>query len=603
MAVSEAQTLPTVTAVEREPEHGTGTPPQHHNNADSTSVSSASTVHKPSEALNEKSETFATDVLEQEKGKEEEVQADAGTETEDHTNYPHGLKLVTLIIALCLAVFLVALDQTIIATAIPKITDRFRSVNDIGWYGSAYFLTSTALQPSFGRIYKVFQIKWVFLSAIGVFELGSLICAVAPSSTALIVGRAIAGIGVGGIFSGSLVIIAHSVPLIRRPLVFGVFGAMWGLASVAGPLLGGVFTDKLSWRWCFYINLPIGAFSVVVVLFVLHIPQDPKLSEKPLLKRVMELDLIGAGILIPAIIMLLLAVQWGGSTYAWSNSRIIGLFVGAGLMLVLFSISQWRLGEAATIPPRLLKQRTLMAACAFVFFFGAGIFILMYYLPLYLQSVKGSSPTESGIQILPLMLSTVLTSIIGGIMVTIIGYYTPILMGASALMAVGYGLISTWTVDSPFGEWFGYQIVAGLGAGFGFNLPLVAVQTALPMADIPQGTVLLMFCQSLGGALFIAVGQSVFSNGLVEGAAKYAPDLDPQFLLRTGATAIRSALEQSGMEGELRQAIQAYVYALKDCYRVSVAVSCVAFIASCLLEWKNVKKAKQGGGEAIPVMA
>ncbi|EXJ64869.1 hypothetical protein A1O7_01208 [Cladophialophora yegresii CBS 114405] len=591
-----------VTASEREPEQGP-TPP-YQNNVDTTSVSSASTVHKPTDTLNEQEEKSAAAVLEKEKGEEGDIQVDAETETEDHTNYPHGLKLVTLIIALCLAVFLVALDQTIIATAIPKITDRFHSVNDIGWYGSAYFLTSTALQPSFGRIYKVFQIKWVFLSAIGVFELGSLICAVAPSSTALIVGRAIAGIGVGGIFSGSLVIIAHSVPLIRRPLVFGVFGAMWGLASVAGPLLGGVFTDKLSWRWCFYINLPVGAFSVVVVLFVLHIPQDPKLSEKPLLKRVMELDLVGAGILIPAIVMLLLAVQWGGSTYPWSNSRIIGLFVGAGLMLVLFSVSQWRLGEAATIPPRLLKQRTLMAACGFVFFFGAGIFILMYYLPLYLQSVKGSSPTESGIQILPLMLSTVLTSIIGGIMVTIIGYYTPILMGASALMAVGYGLISTWTVDSPFGEWFGYQIVAGLGAGFGFNLPLVAVQTALPMADIPQGTVLLMFCQSLGGALFIAVGQSVFSNGLVEGAAKYAPDLDPQFLLRTGATAIRSALQQSGMEGELRQAIQAYVYALKDCYRVSVAVSCVAFIASCFLEWKNVKKAKQaGGGEAIPVMA
>ncbi|KIW11817.1 hypothetical protein PV08_09090 [Exophiala spinifera] len=532
--------------------------------------------------------------------KDVEIQPDSGAE--DTTNYPRGFKLITLIIALCLAVFLVALDQTIIATAIPKITDRFNSVNDIGWYGSAYFLTSTALQPSFGRIYKFFQIKWVFLSAIGVFEVGSLICAVAPSSTALIVGRAVAGIGVGGIFSGALVIIAHSVPLIRRPLVFGMFGAMWGLASVAGPLLGGVFTDKVSWRWCFYINLPIGAVSIAVVLFVLHVPQDPKLSEKPILKRILELDLIGAAILIPAIICLLLAVQWGGSTYAWSNSRIIGLFVGAGLMLILFAVSQWYLGEAGTIPPRLLKQRTLMAACAFVFFFGAGIFILIYYLPLYLQSVKGSSPTKSGIQILPLMLSTVLTSILGGIMVTILGYYTPILIAASALMTVGYGLISTFTIDSPFREWFGYQICAGLGAGFGFNLPLVAVQTALPMEDIPQGTVLLMFCQSLGGALFIAVGQSVFSNGLVEGVAKYAPDLDPQLLINTGATAIRSVLAQMGMEDELRQAIEAYVYALKDCYRVTIAVSGVSFIAACFLEWKSVKKEKRPGAEAVPAM-
>ena len=330
---------------------------------------------------------------------------------------------------------------------------------------------------------------------------------------------------------------------------------------------------------------------------------DPKIAEKPILKRILELDLVGASILIPSIIMLLLAVQWGGSTYAWNSSTVIGLFVGSGLMLVLFSLSQWRLGEAATIPPRLLKQRTLMAACAFVFFFGAGIFILMYYLPLYLQAVKGSSPTESGIQILPLMLATVLTSIIGGIMVTIVGYYTPMLIGAAALMTVGYGLITTWTIDSPFREWFGYQIPAGLGAGFGFNLPLVAVQTALPMSDIPQGTVLLMFCQSLGGALFIAVGQSVFSNGLVQGTAKYAPSLNPDLLLHTGATAIRKVLAEQGKEDLLRQAIEAYVYALKDCYRVSVAVAAASVIAACFLEWKSVKKVSKDRGAVAPAMA
>ncbi|KAJ9602487.1 hypothetical protein H2200_013030 [Cladophialophora chaetospira] len=595
MGVPEDQTSPNAAV----PEHIPQEQARHQNNLDSTSVSSAS-INKADEALDEKDPKLASEVVE-DGGKGEDTRRPS--QIEDHSKYPHGFKLVTLIIALCLAVFLVALDQTIIATAIPKITDRFHSVNDIGWYGSAYFLTSTALQPSFGRVYKVFQIKWIFLGAIGVFEVGSLVCATAPSSTALIVGRAVAGIGVGGIFSGALVIIAHSVPLIRRPMVFGMFGAMWGLASVAGPLLGGVFTDKVSWRWCFYINLPIGAFSVVVVLFVLHIPQDPEIAKRPIFKRILELDLIGASILIPAIIMLLLAVQWGGSTYAWNSSRIIGLFVGAGLMLVLFSISQWRLGEAATIPPRLLKQRTLMAACAFVFFFGAGVFILMYYLPLYLQSVKGSSPTKSGIQILPFMLSTVLTSIIGGILVTIIGYYTPLLIGAAALMTIGYGLITTWTIDSPLREWFGYQLPAGLGAGFGFNLPLVAVQTALPMADIPQGTVLLMFCQSLGGALFIAVGQSVFSNGLVKGTAKYAPNLDPDLLLHTGATAIRGVLDKQGMEGELRQALEAYVYGLKDCYRVSVAVAAASVIAACFFEFKSVKKASKERGAAAPAMA
>ncbi|KAH8812502.1 putative MFS toxin efflux pump [Xylogone sp. PMI_703] len=522
---------------------------------------------------------------------------------EPESNYPTGVKLITLILALCFAVFLVALDQTIIATAIPKITDHFKSISDIGWYGSAYFLTSTSLQPTFGRIYKVFNIKLIFLLAIAVFELGSLICAVAPSSTVLIVGRAVAGMGVGGIFSGALVIIAHSLPLEKRPMVFGTFGGMWGLASIAGPLLGGVFTDKVSWRWCFYINLPIGGFSMAVVFLVLRIPRDPNDSNKPYLERLKELDLIGASILIPGIICLLLAVQWGGNTYAWNNSRIIGLFVGAGLFIILFIYSQIRLGEKATLPPRILKQRTVGAVSAFVFFFGAGIFSLMYYLPLYLQSVKGSSPTKSGIQILPLMLSSVLTSILAGVYVTLVGVYTPFIIVSSAIMTVGAGLITTFDIDTVFGRWFGFQIITGLGAGVAFNIPLVAVQTVLDMDDIPIGSVCVMFFQSLGGALFIAVSQSVFQNGLIDGLKKYAPELDPKVMVNTGATAIRSVLKAMGEEDLLRQAIMAYVNGLKNTYRVTVGCFGVAFLAACLFEWRSVKKEGEKAKGQAPVMA
>jgi hypothetical protein len=337
-------------------------------------------------------------------------------------------------------------------------------------------------------------------------------------------------------------------------------------------------------------SLPVGGVSILTVLLVLHIARDDKLAGKSVFQRFGELDLIGASILVPGIVCLLLAVQWGGSTYPWNNSRIIGLFVGAGLLLVLFAYSQLRLGERATIPPRLLKQRTVASAATFVFLFGAGIFTIMYYLPLYLQSVKGSSPTKSGIQILPLMLSTVLSSILAGILITVVGYYTPFLIGGTALMAIGAGLITTFNIDTPFGKWFGYQVVMGLGTGAGFQVPLVAVQTVLSMEDIPQGTVIVMFCQSLGGALFLAVGQTVFQNGLIQGVAKYAPEINPQLLTHTGATAIRTVLAKYGLESQLRSAIVAYVSGLRDCYRVVTAVAAAAFIASCFLEWRSVKK-------------
>jgi hypothetical protein len=287
--------------------------------------------------------------------------------------------------------------------------------------------------------------------------------------------------------------------------------------------------------------------------------------------------------------MLLLAVQWGGNQYPWNDSRIIGLFVGAGLFLILFVYTQIRLGEAATLPPRILKQRTVAAASGFVFFFGAAIFVLMYYLPLYLQSVKGSSPTKSGIQVLPLMLSTVLTSILAGVFITLLGFYTPLIIFSTALMAIGAGLITTFDIDSPTRVWFGYQVIMGLGAGVGFNVPLVAVQTVLPMEDIPIGTVAVMFFQSLGGALFIAVAQSVFQNGLIDGLKKYAPELDPKLMINTGATAIRTVLKETGQEDQLIPALKAYVNGLKNSYRVVAAVSVVAFFFTCFLEWKSVK--------------
>ncbi|KAJ5099532.1 MFS toxin efflux pump (AflT) [Penicillium argentinense] len=440
------------------------------------------------------------------------------------------------------------------------------------------------------------------LGKVLIFEIGSLICAVAPSSTVLIVGRAIAGIGVAGIFSGAMVIIAVTVPLPKRPLVFGAFGMVWGIASIAGPLLGGAFTDGITWRWCFYINLPIGGLSIAVILLVLRVPNKNEFTGTSVLSRIKQLDLIGASLLIPAIVCLLLALQWGGNKYPWNNSRIIGLFVGFGLMIILFVASQLYLGEKATLPPHILKKRTVAAASLYALFFGGAFFLLVYYVPIYFQSVKGSSAMKSGIQLLPLMLATVVSSVVFGGLITAVGYYTPFLIGSTAIAAIGTGLITMFDVDISTGKWIGYQIVVGAGVGAGFQVPMTAVQTVLAPEDIPVGTAAVMFFQTLGGALFIAVGQSVFQNGLISGISKYTTDVNPVAIVGAGATEMRKVLGDLGKLDQLDGVIKAYMSGLRDSYRVSLALMIVAFVASLFVEWKSVKKAGENKEAAVPAL-
>ncbi|CZT04106.1 related to aflatoxin efflux pump AFLT [Rhynchosporium agropyri] len=531
-----------------------------------------------------------------------EKEEKAKKDEEEDLQYPHGVQLWAILSALCLAVFLVALDQTIISTAIPKITDRFQSIRDIGWYGSSYLLTATALQPTFGRIYTIFDIKFTFMIAIAIFEVGSLVCATAPTSNALIVGRAVAGMGTGGIFSGAIVILAYCLPLRKRPAAFGLIGGMWGIASVAGPLLGGVFTDEISWRWCFYINLPIGAVALVVIYFFLRIKRENNPDNLTFMQRILKLDLIGACILVPAVICLLLALQWGGSTYPWTNSRIVGLFIGFGLLTILFIYTQIRLGDRGTLPPRLFKNRNVAFALGFALFFGSGFFAIIFYLAIYFQSVKGSSATKAGIQLLPLLISTVISSIVTGGLITVIGYYVPIMLFCMALFSIGAGLITTFSIHTPFAQWFGYQVLCGAGIGVGFQGGIVVVQTVLPLSDVPVATACVSFFQTLGGALFIAVAQTLFQNGLLSGIQKYEPQLPAQRFLRSGATQIREILKELNQEQALDGVLRAYVDGLRGTFWITAACAIAAFFCCLGLQWKSVKDG-HGQGKIADVEA
>ena len=500
--------------------------------------------------------------------------------------YPATSKVLVIIGGIMLVLFLVALDRLIIGVAIPSITDEFDSLGDVGWYGSAYLLTSCAFMLLMGKIYNFVSPKWVYLGSLVVFEVGSAVCGAAPNSTALIIGRAIAGLGNAGLFQGAVVIIVYIVPLHKRPQYMGLVGSIFGIASAIGPLLGGAFTDGPGWRWCFYINLPCGLVVFLLLAIFLHIPPDMLKRDSTTWKeKASRMDPVGTFFFLPCIISLLLALQWGGVTYSWSNARVIVLLVLAGVLLVVFFLVQRWKGDNATVPGRIFVNRSIIAGFWFSFCNGAAMQTLFYFLPIWFQAIKHASAVKSGIMTLPFVLGLAIMGISAGILTKKIGYYTPWMILSSILTPIGAGLITTFTPHTGHSAWIGYQALFGMGIGLGMQQSSVAAQTVLPRRDVSIGAALMMFSQTLGGAVFVSVGNNIFDTRFAHNLVKI-PGVDVGSVAAAGATDLRNMVPAS----LLPQVLVAYNDALRATFYLITALTCLTIVGSSTMEWKSVKK-------------
>ncbi len=466
--------------------------------------------------------------------------------------------------ALMLTLFLAALDQTIVSTALPTITSDLGGLKELSWVVTAYLLASTASTPIWGKLSDLYGRKLMLQSAVVVFVAGSALAGLSQSMSELIATRALQGLGGGGLMVLVMAVIADLIPPRERGRYTGLFGAVFGLASVVGPLLGGYITEHFSWRWIFYINLPLGIAAFLVLGAVLHLPRH---REKA------SIDWLGAGLMVAGVVSLLLVTVWGGQEYPWLSPEIIGLGVFGVLMVVLFVLQERRTTEPI-VSMTLFRNRVFTVTSAIGFVTGFAMFGSIIYLSIYLQVVDGSSPTVAGLQLLPLMAGIIVTSIASGRLITRTGRYKIFPIIGTGLATVALLMLSQLRGDTPYWQIAIAMVILGAGLGNVMQVLVLAVQNSVAPSQIGSATSGSTFFRAIGGSFGTAVFGAVW-------AARLAAELAG--LLPGGATAegkVTSSLSSiRALPPDAQQAVLAgFARAIDTTFLVAAPVMAVGFV-------------------------
>lgn len=482
-------------------------------------------------------------------------------------------EVLVVIGGLMVGLFLAALDQTIVSTALPTIVGELGGIQQYSWTVTAYLLTATASTPLYGKIGDLYGRKSVFQAAVVIFILGSLLSGIATNMGVLIAGRAVQGLGAGGLIALTLAIVGDIVSPRERGRYQGLFGAVFGISSVLGPLLGGFFTESLSWRWVFWINVPLGLLALFTIQRTLHLPK----------KRVEHaIDYVGAALIVAAVSAILLVTVWGGNEYEWNSPVIIGLGIAGVVLVGVFIAWELRVPEPL-LPMRLFRNSVFSNTSAVSFLFGISFFGAIIYLPVYLQVVRGYGPTASGLLLLPLVLGIFITSTGSGLLITRTGRYKVFPVVGLGIIALAMLWLAGLEVDTPMWNVSLRVFFLGFGLGLVIQTLVVAVQNAVAPRDLGVATSSNTFFRSMGGAIGTAVYGSVLTATLTTSLAQRFPGgppagINPDAL--SGSPEAIQALPAAVQEPLL----ESFMEAIDRVFTVGVPVVVVAFLLALFLK-------------------